>query len=564
MAYHADNALPSHSEGERVLPMQKGGKQRLKKSDIWVTGSFDVPFLALSLLLLTIGLVMLFSASYAYAFYNDDGNSYAYISRQLIFAVVGLVAMFILSKLNYKVIQAATVPLLLVTLALLCLVLVYHTNLRGFRRWIPLGPITFQPSDLAKFTISVVLANYISRYYHQMRKFKYGFVYPILVIAVFCGLIYLEHHMSCTILIFLIGASLMWAGGSNWKLFAIGVGIVAAVAVLVVVNPELLENYAGERIRAWLDKSYSPDDLRWQTNNSLYAIGSGGLFGTGLGNSKQKYLYVSEPQNDFIFSIVCEELGFVGAAFIILLFGLLVWRGVDIAKKCPNRFGSLLVLGIMAQIGFQVVLNIMVVTDTIPNTGIALPFFSYGGTALILLLGEIGVVLSGRVIIEMGDVWGNNSVLSSIGPGGVFAEVYACVPGEPLMVNVTAAEDTRALLLNIRRVLEPCANVCPRHVRLVRNLLTLCSEKNLQLSRRVLHTGPKSIRKRLLSYFSECIKRTGSYSFDIPYNRQQLADYLSVERSALSNELSLMQRDGLIRYEKNHFDVMEQIETQHL
>ena len=145
---------------------------------------------------------------------------------------------------------------------------------------------------------------------------------------------------------------------------------------------------------------------------------------------------------------------------------------------------------------------------------------------------QIGVVLSGRVIIEMGDVWGNNSVLSSIGPGGVFAEAYACVPGEPLMVNVTAAEDTRALLLNIRRVLEPCANVCPRHVRLVRNLLTLCSEKNLQLSRRVLHT----------------------------YNRQQLADYLSVERSALSNELSLMQRDGLIRYEKNHFDVMEQID----
>ena len=154
----------------------------------------------------------------------------------------------------------------------------------------------------------------------------------------------------------------------------------------------------------------------------------------------------------------------------------------------------------------------------------------------------------------------NPTVLSSIGPGGVFAEAYACVPGEPLMVNVTAAEDTRALLLNIRRVLEPCANVCPRHVRLVRNLLTLCSEKNLQLSRRVLHTGPKSIRKRLLSYFSECIKRTGSYSFDIPFNRQQLADYLSVERSALSNELSLMQRDGLIRYEKNHFDVVEQID----
>lgn len=173
---------------------------------------------------------------------------------------------------------------------------------------------------------------------------------------------------------------------------------------------------------------------------------------------------------------------------------------------------------------------------------------------------QIGVVLTGRVVIELGDVWGNNSMLSSIGPGGVFAEAYACVPGEPLMVNVTAAEDTEALLLNIKRVLEPCSKVCPYHVRLVRNLLALCAGKNLQLSRRVLHTGPKSIRKRLLSFFSECIKRTGSYSFDIPYNRQQLADYLSVERSALSNELSIMQRDGLIRYEKNHFDVMEQID----
>ena len=173
---------------------------------------------------------------------------------------------------------------------------------------------------------------------------------------------------------------------------------------------------------------------------------------------------------------------------------------------------------------------------------------------------QIGVVLTGRVVIELGDVWGNNSVLSSIGPGGIFAETYACIPGEPLMVNVTAAEDTEALLLNIRRVLEPCSKVCPYHVRLVRNLLALCAGKNLQLSRRVLHTGPKSIRKRLLSFFSECIKRTGCYSFDIPYNRQQLADYLSVERSALSNELSIMQRDGLIRYEKNHFDVMEQIE----
>lgn len=170
---------------------------------------------------------------------------------------------------------------------------------------------------------------------------------------------------------------------------------------------------------------------------------------------------------------------------------------------------------------------------------------------------QLGVVLSGRVIIEMSDVWGNNSVLSSVAPGGTFAEAYACIPGEPLMVNVVAAEDSTVLLLNARRVLTPCSHACACHAGLIRNLLTLCAGKNLQLSRRMMHTSPKRIRTRLLSYFSECIKRSGSYAFDIPYNRQQLADYLNVERSALSNELSLMRQDGILRYDKNHFVVSE-------
>ena len=200
--------------------------------------------------------------------------------------------------------------------------------------------------------------------------------------------------MSCTILIFLIGASLMWAGGSNWKLFAIGVGIVAAVAVLVVVNPELLENYAGERIRAWLDKSYSPDDLRWQTNNSLYAIGSGGLKGLGLGNSVEKQLWLPESTNDFIFSVVCEELGFIGATLIIVLFILFIVQGLLIAYKAENQFCTMVGIGIMAQIAWQVFCNIAVVTNTIPNTGISLPFFSSGGTSLILLLAEMGVMVN--------------------------------------------------------------------------------------------------------------------------------------------------------------------------
>ncbi|MGN1329214.1 MAG: FtsW/RodA/SpoVE family cell cycle protein [Eubacterium sp.] len=376
---------------------QKASKNSLsiKKSDIFITGSIDIPFLGLTIALLTIGLIMLFSASYPYAYYYENHNSYYFFERQMIFSVFGLVIMFIMSKINYKLLKAFTTPLLIFTLGCLVLVLFYHTNVGDFKRWIPLfGGITFQPSDLAKFTIILTLASYISDYYRHMNTFKYGICYPLGIIAIFCGLIVMEHHMSCTILMFLIGATLMFAGGSNWKLFAFGLGVIVLVVFLVITFPELLENYAGERIKAWLDKDYDPTGARWQTNNSLYAIGSGGLFGVGLGNSKQKYLYVSEPQNDFIFSIVCEELGFLGAALIIVLFGALVVRGFMIAARCKDRFGSLLVIGVVAQIGIQVIFNIMVVTDTFPNTGIALPFFSYGGTAMLMLLFEIGVVLS--------------------------------------------------------------------------------------------------------------------------------------------------------------------------
>lgn len=380
-------------DDEKIIRTKKG--KGFSKGNFFVTGSIDIPFLAITIALLTIGLIMLFSASYPYAYYNRDHDSYYFFTRQFIFAVAGLVAMFIMSKINYRWLKVATIPLLAVTILLLIIVLFYHTDFGDFKRWIPLfGGITFQPSDLAKFTIILTLASYISDYYGQMKKFTYGICFPLGVIAVFCGLIYLEHHMSCTILMFLIGATLMFVGGSDWKLFAFGLGVVILVVIMVIAFPDLLENYAGERVKAWLDKDFSPDDKRWQTNNSLYAIGSGGLFGAGLGNSKQKYLYVSEPQNDFIFSIVCEELGFIGAAAIIVLFAALVVRGFIIAARCHDKFGSLLVIGVTAQIGVQVGLNILVVTDTIPNTGIALPFFSYGGTAILMLLFQVGVVLS--------------------------------------------------------------------------------------------------------------------------------------------------------------------------
>lgn len=381
--------MPNNNEQIVVKP----SKWKSFKDTYFLTGSIDIPFLGLTTALLTIGLIMLFSASYPYAYYYKD-SSYYYFIRQIVFAVAGLVAMLLMSKINYKILKAIYKPVFVVTIALLVIVLFYHTNFKNFKRWIPLGPVTIQPSDLAKFTIILTLAVYISKYYKKMKTMKYGILIPIGIIAIFCGLIYLEHHLSCTILMFFIGACLMFAGGSNWKLFAFGLAVIVLLGFLVVSFPTLIENYAGERIVAWLDKDYDPLNGRWQTNNSLYAIGSGGFFGAGLGNSKQKYLYVSEPQNDFIFSIVCEELGFFGAAIIIALFAALVIRGLIIASRCKDKFGSLLIIGVVAQIGLQVVLNILVVTDTLPNTGFALPFFSYGGTAIFMLLFEIGVVLS--------------------------------------------------------------------------------------------------------------------------------------------------------------------------
>lgn len=381
--------MPNNNEQIVVKP----SKWKSFKDTYFLTGSIDIPFLGLTIALLTIGLIMLFSASYPYAYYYKD-SSYYYFIRQILFAVAGLVAMLLMSKINYKILKAIYKPVFVVTIALLVIVLFYHTNVQNFKRWIPLGPVSIQPSDLAKFTIILTLAVYISKYYKKMKTMKYGILIPIGIIAIFCGLIYLEHHLSCTILMFFIGACLMFAGGSDWKLFAFGLAVIVLLGFLVVSFPTLIENYAGKRIVAWLDKDYDPLNGRWQTNNSLYAIGSGGFFGVGLGNSKQKYLYVSEPQNDFIFSIVCEELGFLGAAIIIVLFAALVIRGLIIASRCKDKFGSLLIIGVVAQIGLQVVLNILVVTDTLPNTGFALPFFSYGGTAIFMLLFEIGVVLS--------------------------------------------------------------------------------------------------------------------------------------------------------------------------
>lgn len=376
---------------------------------LWAHGGLDIWFLALVLIILTIGLIMMFSASYTYCYYHFDGDSFYYIKRQLFFAVFGVVAMFFVSKVHYNFYKQVTKIVLFISYALLGLVLILPppSGYEQFHRWIQIpGLGTFQPSEIAKFAVILFLAAHISDNYRginnkELTQFR-GVEIPtkyyclgiyLALIGSTCMFVYLENHVSGTLLILLLGIVMLWFAGFDSRFFIIAAGLIVFAAIVVIAKPDILPAHAQPRILAWLDKDYDPLGARWQTNNALYAIGSGGLFGVGLGNSTQKQLYVSEPQNDFIFSIVCEELGVVGAGIIIILFILLVWRGFYIGMHIKEKFPSLLAMGISFQVGLQAAINIAVVTDVLPNTGISLPFFSYGGTSLLMLLGEMGIVL---------------------------------------------------------------------------------------------------------------------------------------------------------------------------
>lgn len=355
-------------------------------------GKIDVTFLVLVLILLTFGLVMLFSASYAYAFYNK-GNSFYYIERQLFFAVMGVVAMLAVSQVNYKILQKYSLLLFAGTLCLLVIVL-FMRDKDGFARWIYIGDIlSFQPSEVAKFAIIVLFSHFAATNADKMGTFKYGVMPFALCLGVVVLLVIAERHLSGTIIIGALGIAMMWFGGTKLKYFGMLLAAGAAAVAVILIVPTFMQ-YATARVTTWLDPYVDAQGDGYQTIQSLIAIGSGGLWGTGLGNSRQKYLYIPEPQNDFIFAVVCEELGFIGAAIVVILFALLVWRGFVIAMRCPDKFGSLLAAGCVMHVGMQVLLNIAVVTNTIPNTGISLPLFSYGGTALLMTLGEMGVVLS--------------------------------------------------------------------------------------------------------------------------------------------------------------------------
>lgn len=363
----------------------------------FVGGQMDLPFLLLTLLLTVMGLVMLFSASFPSANY-ETGDPTFYLKRQGLFALLGLAAMVVMSRMNYQKLRRYSVLLVGISLFLLLLVLVpgLGINENGATRWLgKKGVLTFQPSEIAKLAVIVFFADSISKKKNLMETFKYGIRPYLLLLAFYAVLMLLEPHLSGTILIVGTGVVLMIVGGINKKWAIGGIGAVAAVGFAYVKLVETgVISYGASRIEMWKNPFIDPLKAGYQLSQSLITIGSGGLTGVGLGKSRQKFLYLPEEHNDFIFAVVCEELGLIGATLVMLVFALLILRGFWIALQARDRFGALLVVGIMTQIGLQTFFNIAVVSGLVPTTGISLPFFSYGGTALALQLFEMGIVLS--------------------------------------------------------------------------------------------------------------------------------------------------------------------------
>ena len=387
-------------EGARRSRTQNTASQRTrqkpkKKSRLFGVGlGLDMPFLLMVLVLLTIGVIMMFSASYPIA-YSSYGDSFYYLKRQLIFAGVGIAVMIGLSFFNYHIFYRFAKLILAISYGVLILVLILPAK-SGIHRWIGVGSFTIQASEISKFCLIVFFAYWGTKYFDKMKYMKYSFVPGALIFGSTAVLLVLEPHFSCTVIVFLLVCIMLFISGMEGKYF-VAIGILLGAAVLIAWATGLL-GYAMERMDGWGKAlEYTTSEMwqtTWQTRNSLYAIGSGGLTGLGLGQSRQKYLYLPEPQNDFVFAIVCEELGLIGALLVLVLFALLVWRGITMSLKASDRFGKLLGIGLTSQVGIQVILNIFVITDWLPNTGISLPFFSYGGSSLIMLLAQMGIVLS--------------------------------------------------------------------------------------------------------------------------------------------------------------------------
>lgn len=381
--------LRARQERERLL------REKRQESHELARGPIDLPFCMLVLLLTAIGLVMLLSASFPSAYYEDSTNNNPayYFVRQGIFAIMGVAAMFFIGKINYQRFRGVAKMLLFVSIILLVLVLIPGIGItrNNATRWLGVGELlTFQPSEIAKVAVVIYFSDSISRKKDRMRTFRYGIAPYALLLILLGGLVGAEPHLSGAILILGVGAVLMLVGGINWGWVFAAMGVVGTALYVVLFVVE----YNMSRITYWLDPWADPQGSGYQLSQSLISIGSGGLLGVGLGKSRQKFLYLPEEHNDFIFSIVCEELGLIGATIIMLLFAALILRGYWIALHARDRFGSLLAVGVTTLIAMQTFLNIGVVTGLLPTTGISLPFFSYGGTALSMQLAEMGIVLS--------------------------------------------------------------------------------------------------------------------------------------------------------------------------
>lgn len=400
------NSMVPKNDNTSLIQIVKGNleKRREEKDKKWDSEAIerqrhgvDRPMLIIILILIALGTVMVFSASYPSAL-KEKGDSFYYIRNQILWVCLGGVAMTLLTLLPYRLIKALAPAAAIVSIILLLLVLIMGTAQGVAQRWLNLGFVSFQPSEFAKAALILFLSFYIDKHYETTSKgldkkktFKHGILFPGLIVAVFCGLVLLEKHLSGTIILALIGMAIIFISGADIVKMIVTYGVPALLAGAVYL---MTNEYALKRILTHNDENADVLSEAWQTTQGLYAIGSGGLLGMGIGDSNLKFNYVSEAHNDFIFTIWCEELGLVGALLLIVLYGFFVWRGITIAKMAPDTYSSLVAFGITFQIGIQATLNIMVVTDLIPNTGVSLPFFSYGGTSLIILMAEMGILLA--------------------------------------------------------------------------------------------------------------------------------------------------------------------------
>lgn len=357
---------------------------------------FDFILFITVLILLSMGIVMVLSASSPQAL-AESGSSYSYVSQQAKSAVLGIIAMIIISKINYKIYEKFAGIAYIGSVIILAAVPVIGSSTKGATRWLDLGFIRFQPSEIAKIALIIFFASWLTKNKDKLKNLKDGFIKPFLYIApIAIILVFFQDHLSVTIIIIAVISIMMIMAGTKLKYFiTIGsIGVVGAGGALLALAKFTEKGaFRISRITTFLNPWSDIRGDGWQIIQSLYAIGSGGLFGAGLGESKQKFLYIPEPHNDFIFSVLAEELGFIGCTVVIILFAIFIWRGFLIAMRSSNMFGSLVAVGITALIGLQAIMNIAVVTSSMPNTGIPLPFFSYGGTALVIVLCSVRSII---------------------------------------------------------------------------------------------------------------------------------------------------------------------------